>query len=236
MMVCQSNRPENQISGLTAEFLVQAKLASLKYNSKIHDDVFDIYVPASRCHIEVKSCSFNYKTDNYGFAFRHTQLVVGAFDYAVLIAFNKNGNYLDYRSFIVPQEVIIESIIANVERPTLNINLTGKNRAVNQHIVEECEDNWHKLLYKPRSLKSQKTRYAKKILKNRDKRYLVNHPQVKITKGPRTTRCSFTNGWLWECVCCGYSTKKVPHMEQHLNQKSMRKSRVTGKRCMGLKK
>ena len=36
MMVCQSNRPENQISGLTAEFLVQAKLASLKYNSKIH--------------------------------------------------------------------------------------------------------------------------------------------------------------------------------------------------------
>ena len=45
MMVCQSNRPENQISGLTAEFLVQAKLASLKYNSKLLDDTIDIYIP-----------------------------------------------------------------------------------------------------------------------------------------------------------------------------------------------
>ena len=165
----------SRVNGQTAEYLVQAKLASMGYKTLNADHSFyDIFSPRNMARIEVKSCDIltvDSGSKEVGFTMQSEQLIKGNVDYVVLICFTGKG--LEHRAFIIPQAIMIKAMENhNEKRNGFGFTMSDsiiKNQ-ISRYNVFTCvvanmtENQWQYLTYKGGgSFARMRTDYTKRI-------------------------------------------------------------------------
>ena len=212
----------SRVNGQTAEYLVQAKLASMGYKTlNVDHSFYDILCPRNMARIEVKSCDIvtaDSGTKEVGFTMQSDQMIKGNLDYVVLICFT--GKDFEHRAFIIPQAIMIKAMKNHSEkrngfgftlRDTVKENQASRYNVFTAVIAEMCEGQWKYLTYKGGgSFARMRTDYTKRIREAMDI-WLIDKANTARHKNGRA---------IIECPYCDYvSNYGMYHLRTHIGRK-----------------
>ena len=211
----------NSIAGMTAEYIVQAKLSHM-LNISVRmpeNSIYDLLNAKNKCSIEVKSSTQTGKRAGHQFSITQAQLEKNACDYFVCIAFHNSENPFDFTSYIVPHEAMVNIIsLRKSKTGYVHVGIGVKSRRCTPDIITLGKDKWDLLVIDNKSsFTYHKNKLAKSMINKFNDFYLVGEKDIEYTPIDKLSGMDKEKGRRYRCLKCPTQKRKsLGSMKLHI--------------------